>query len=799
VNYLKIKKNNTFAQFMKQILFIIAVLINLNAIAQSAEIRGFLYEKAGGEPMIFTNVQIKGTSIGAQTDINGFFSIPKLEAGQYNLFVDVVGYDSLLVVIDLSAKETRNVQLYLQKAEINLQDVVISGKKDEKKSEIQVSTIKISQKEIKKLPSAGGVADVAQYLQVVPGVVSTGDQGGQLYIRGGSPVQNRILLDGMTIYSPFHSIGFFSVFETDIIKNVEVNTGGFPANMGGRISAIVDITSRDGNKKRTAGNITLSPFMSKAVVEGPLVKLKENSTGSLTYIIAAKKAYIDKTSTIFYPWAKSKVKTGFSYDDAGNKIDKFEEYKGLPFNFTDLYAKMNYTSTNGSKLNLFGFRFEDNVNYQNRADIGWTNTGGGINFVVVPGKMKLVIDGGLYASKFHSQLKKKDDVYPSTSDVGNFNFNVNFNYYIPNGVLKYGIEGGGNNTNFEFFNTSNSGTGNVLINKIEDQQFTTEFSGFVTLKKTYKKLIIEPGLRAQYYASLGEFSIEPRFSAKLNMHKNFRLKLAAGMYSQNLISAADERQVVNLFNGYLQAPESELMNKKNESKLQKSIQLIGGVEIDITDNLELSIEPYQKVFTQLINLAINKKLATDGDFQREDGNAFGVDFLAKYNKKNWYIWLGYSWSKILFRDGSAYYASYNPNFDRRHNINFLLSNKFGKSKDWEASVRFNFGTGFPFTQIAGNYPEIDFTYGGEIDYTTTNPNMGTIYSKIRNGGRLPDYARLDASLKKEIGLSENTKLEIIASVTNVANRNNIFYFDAERKSRINQLPILPSLALVFNF
>jgi len=784
---------------MKRILFIFSVLINLNVIAQTSEVRGFLYEKVSGEPMIFSNVQIQGTSYGAQTDINGFFSIPKLTPGSYVLYVSIPGYDSLLTNVDLKAGEIRNVQLYLNKAEIKLQDVVVSAKKDEKKTEIQVSTIKISQKEIKKLPSAGGVADVAQYLQVIPGVVSTGDQGGQLYIRGGSPVQNRVLLDGMTIYSPFHSIGFFSVFETDVIKNVEVNTGGFPANMGGRISAIVDITSRDGNKRRTAGSVTVSPFMSKAVLEGPLIKLRENNTGSLTYIISAKTAYIDKSSTKLYPWAKSKVKTGFYYDNAGNKVDQFEEYQGLPFNFTDLYAKLNYTSTNGSKMNVFGFRYVDNVNYQNRAEIGWTNTGGGINFVAVPGKMKLIIDGGLYASKFHSELKKKGDVYPSSSDVGNFNFNINFNYYIPNGVLKYGLEGGGNNTNFVFYNTSNSGGGNVLINKVDDQQFTTEFSGFVTLKKTMKKFVFEPGLRAQYYASLGELSIEPRFSAKVNIHKKFRLKLASGLYSQNLIAAADERQVVNLFNGYLQAPDDDLVNKKGESKLQKSIQLIGGVEVDLTDDLEISIEPYQKVFTQLINLAINKKVPTDGDFQREDGNAFGVDFLAKFNKKNWYIWFGYSWSKILFRDGSLYYASYNPNFDRRHNINFLLSNKFGKSKDWEASLRFNFGTGFPFTQIVGNYPDINFTNGGGIDYTNTNPNMGTIYSKIRNGGRLPDYARLDASVKKEIGLSENTKLEIIASVTNLANRNNIFYFDAERKTRIDQLPVLPSLTLVFNF
>ena len=162
---------------------------------------------------------------------------------------------------------------YLRK-ETELQGVEITARKTEKVTQINAGTITVTPREMKMLPSTGGEPDIAQYLQVVPGVIFTGDQGGQLYIRGGSPTQTGILLDGITIYNPFHSIGLYSVFETDAIRNVEIQTAGFNAQYGNRTSAIVDITTKDGNKNRHAGKVSLSPIMARAMLEGPIVKAK---------------------------------------------------------------------------------------------------------------------------------------------------------------------------------------------------------------------------------------------------------------------------------------------------------------------------------------------------------------------------------------------------------------------------------------------------------------------------------------------------------------------------------------------
>ena len=183
-------------------------------------------------------------------------------------------------------------------------------------------------------------------MQVIPGGVFTGDQGGQLYIRGGSPIQNKVLLDGMIFYSPFHSIGLFSLFDTDIIRNADVYTGGFSAKYGGRISSIMDIKTIDGNKKEIGGKLSANTFGSKLFVEGPLSNTRKSS-----FIFSGKTSYLDKSSELFYKYP----------------ILYFDE-KGLPYSYTDLYGKMSMYGNNGSKFNVFGFNFVDKKYFASAAE-----------------------------------------------------------------------------------------------------------------------------------------------------------------------------------------------------------------------------------------------------------------------------------------------------------------------------------------------------------------------------------------------------------------------------------------------
>ena len=740
--------------------------------AGDATIRGFVYDKATGEPLIFVLVLLQGTNYGASTDINGFFSIAKVPAGNYTLYCRPVGYDTLQVPVTLAPNDLVNKQLYIAQANTQLQTVEITAERTEKQTEVRASVIKVTPKQISKIPTVGGEPDLAQYLQVLPGVVSTGDQGGQLYIRGGAPIQTKVMLDGLPIYNPFHSIGLFSVFETDLIRNVEVHTGGFSALHGGRISAVIDVTSRDGNRKKHSGKIGASTFSGKALFEGPIKRFNESTQGtSASYMLSAKTSYLDRTSKMLYDYI---------YED------------GLPYNFTDLYGKISLNLGNGSKINFSGYNFDDNVRYLGKSKLHWGSFGSGVNFVAVPGVSKVLIDGHFSFSKYNISLTESDGL-PRTSSIGGFNSGVNFSYFLPKGDLKYGIEISGYSTQFKFYTPLGYG--------IDQDQNTTEIGGFLNYKAIVgdKKLLLEPGLRINYYASLAAFALEPRFALKYNITDRSRLKLASGYYSQNFISTRSDKDVVNLFSGFLSAPEGALDNafgNEAPNNLQYALHGILGYEFDATRYLDFNIETYYKYFNQLIDINRSKLLNQDPDYVMEVGHAYGFDVLAKYDHKPWYLWAVYSLGYVTRNNGDQVYP---PHYDRRHNVNLLASYAFGKGQSWEISARWNFGSGFPFTKTQGFYESLNFNGGIDVDYLTQNGQLEIIYSEKINDGRLPSYHRLDLSIKKEWALGTDARLEATASVTNAYNRDNIFYFDRIHYERINQLPILPSIGVAFSF
>ena len=279
--------------------FCLLALANL-AQAQTGKVKGFVYDKDSGEPVLFTNVTIKGTTLGAATDVNGYYTVTNVPAGEQIVQITYLGYDTLTASVTVIANQLVSLNLFLKKSSVRLTEVQISADRQEALTEVRTSVTKLTPKEMKKVPTVSGESDLAQVLQVQPGVVFTGDQGGQLYIRGGSPIQNKVLLDGMIIYNPFHSIGFFSVFDTDIIKTADIYTGGFNAEYGDRISSIMDIKTRDGNRKKFSGKLSFNPFGANLLLEGPIIKLKEDRGGSLTYLVSGKTSYLEQTSKVLY-------------------------------------------------------------------------------------------------------------------------------------------------------------------------------------------------------------------------------------------------------------------------------------------------------------------------------------------------------------------------------------------------------------------------------------------------------------------------------------------------------------------
>ncbi|MEQ8325215.1 MAG: TonB-dependent receptor [Vicingaceae bacterium] len=756
--------------------------------AQYATVKGIIFEKESQEPVIFTNVALEGTKFGMPTDNNGYYALTKVPPGTYQLVVSNVGYEKFTESITLKAGDIISRNIYLETANVKLETINISAEKQESMTEVRMSVVKLTPKDIDKIPAVGGEADLAQALQVQPGVVFTGDQGGQLFIRGGSPIQNLVLLDGMIIYNPFHTIGLFSVFETDIIKTADVYTGGFNANYGGRISSVIDIRTRDGNKNRVSGEVGMSTFGAKAILDVPVSSPKELGDGGSSLLFSAKTLYLNETSKSLYTYVDQE----------------------LPYSFLDLYGKYTIYSGNGTKLNLFGFNYQDRANFTDISSIKWDSWGFGMNPIIIPSQSNVLIDIVIAYSQY--AIATDDEASESSrpdvnrrSSINAFNAGMNFTNYVADDQVKYGFQIVGMGTEFDFIND--------IGRKIEQNQNTTELSGYFTYRINSGKFIIEPSLRLQYYSSLSEFSPEPRVGMKYNVSNDLRLKAAAGRYSQNLISGTSDRDVVNLFYSFLTGPENlqkEFVNQDGSvtdvtSKLQKATHALIGFEYDINNNLMLNVEGYYKWFNQLTNINRNKLFdegqsdnagdISSNDFIVETGDAYGVDFLLKYRHKELSVYGIYSIGFVKRWDGNQEYWA---TFDRRHNINVLGSYTFGKDLNWEAGVRWNLGSGFPFTPTNGYYGDLDFTDIGE-DYTTYNPDDVSIDYGDLNSKRLPWYSRFDITLKRRFVLSENSILEANASCTNIFNRENIFYLDRVSQKRVNQLPIMPSLGMSLSF
>lgn len=786
---------------MKKYLYIFLLfqfsILNSQWVSAQCTVKGVLFDESNGEAIPFANVVLDGTSHGCATDINGFFLINKIPAGQYTLKVKYMGYEEYSEVITLAKGKTITRTIHLKPAAQMLKAVEITDNKvEERRTQTQVSVEKLTASQIQQMPSIGGTADIAQYMQVLPGVSSTGDQGGQLYIRGGSMIQNLCLLDGMIVYNPFHSIGLYSIFETDVILNADIYTGGFGAEYGGRMSSVMDITTRDGNKRRHSGKIGLNTFGANLILEGPLKKESDKSKTTISYLLTAKNSYLSKSSKVFY-----------------NYVDG-----GLPFDFLDLYGKLSFNSGTGSKLNLFGFRFDDRVNgYQAIADYHWQNIGAGTNFMLVTGA-SAILDGSIAYSKYNITLDdgSKDDKF---SEIGGFNMTMQITNFLGKNKMKYGLSIEGYTTNYRFVND--------YSHTIEQREPSTTLSMYGTYNLNAGKFIADPGVRMVYYATLQSFNLEPRLAAKYNATDNLRFKMAGGFYSQIFLDARSDNDIVNLFSGFLTGSgdlhvPSTFLGKEVTTTVQKAKHLVLGAEYDLTEHITLNAEFYYKHFDQLLNANRNKMYKDNDpvytqpgspyqqseylmkDYIIEEGMATGFDISATIDLERLYLWATYSLGYVerkgqvtdkVITDESY---TYNPHYDRRHTVNLLATYALDEWREWEISARWSFGSGFPYTQTQGVYQQLLFGNNIATDYTRESGEYSLHYAELYKG-RLPSYHRLDLGVKRKFSIGTHSILELNLSATNVYSRENIFYFNRTTFERVNQLPILVCFGATMTF
>lgn len=747
-----------------------------------------------GEPLPDARVEIPSLKIGALTNMDGIFSLSKLQPGAYELLISFMGKDTLRQSITMGANKTISLNFVLKdKVSTQLKTVEIidaAGKIDVNK--VNTGVTKISSEEINLLPSLG-TPDLAQYLQVTPGVVFTGDQGGQLYIRGGTPIQNMVLLDGAIIYNPFHTLGLFSVFDTDYIRSTDVYSGGYPAEYGGRVSSVMDIRTRNGNFKQFSGKAHVNPITSGILLEGPLFKKKGKEQAGASYLFSARHCYLDATSKSLYSYVNDTV--------------------GLPFNFTDIYGKVTLGS-GVNQVSLFGFYQRDKVDYKYPSTYGWSTGGGGVNFMLLPSNTSMIVSGNFAYSRYENNQISTTEVLPRKSAIGGFNGRINF-AYIFNSVdeFSYGLQLFGFSTDYNFSNSLGLST--------QQADNNTEAAGFIKYKKVFRKkntlpnggveyfnrFILEPGVRVHYYNDQSFLALEPRLRLKLNF-KRISFQASWGRYTQNLVSATSDRDVVALFQGYLSSPPESAARVYSHA-LQTAWHYVAGVQLELLPNLETNIEGWYKNFDQLTNVNRERLFPQEPIFITESGKAYGLDVMLKYRLKKIYLYATYGLMKVERTDLLRGFT-YPTIFDRRHNANLVGAYKMGELRNdntgkyldakWEFSARWTLGSGFPFTQTQGFFEKLSFSADGtQTNLNAQNGTLGVLLSNDFNAGRLPYYHRLDISVKRRFRIAQSAVLEINANVLNAYSRANIFYFDRIRYVRVNQLPIVPTLGVNFSF
>lgn len=783
---------------LKKILVALFLFFTTTLLAQQTfQVRGFVYSEESGESAGYIKVVLKPMDTSSQvttkvsmTNSDGFFQFTGIAKGTYYVALLDLQYEKKVDTIHVGATKITTLRYELKKKSNvkKFEGVSVYGKKQAARVNVDMSVNQLDKKSIERLPSFGAENDIVAAFKVTPGVVSTGDQGGQLYVRGGTPIQNKVMLDGMTIYNPFHSIGFFSVFETDLIKSADIYTGGYPAQYGGRISSIMDIKYRDGNLNHQSGMVSGSPFMGKVVLEGPIYKNKDVPGAGVSYVLSAKHSLLKYDSKTIYPYVN--------------------DGQGLPFAFTDAYGKITVKSQGGSKFSVFGFTNNDAVNYTDIADLHWNAYGGGLNFSLVPQKSPMLIKGHLNGSGYKILFKEKSGQQPRSSSIAGFNLGFDFIYFLKHhSQLSYGLKLSGLSTKFKTYNE--------LDRVMESNSFNTQLSVYLDYRLVKGLWVINPGVRLQAYPGLSSVVPEPRLGIKYNVTENFRLKLSGGRYSQNLTATSSDQDIVTLFYGFLSAPtnvQSSFTQPNGKTKdprngIQMAWHGIFGVEYDLTKHLTLNVEGYYKYYPKLSNINTNKLYPDTKDFSEkpdiykkdfliESGYSYGADVLLKYQNKRLFLWGTYSYGKTLRWDGFDYYV---PVFDRRHTVNLVGTYQFLKDKSLEVSLRWSFGSGLPFTPTAGYYQGEDFSDGITTDYTTSNSSKLSILYGDMDSKRLPTYHRFDITIKKKFEFKNKTKLELRLGVTNVYNRNNIFYVNRVSNEKIYQLPILPSFGMSYKW
>lgn len=762
------------------ILLFSLVLFSQENAQQSLTLRGVITDAKTGEDLIGATISVFGSSFGTFSNNYGFYSLT-LKKNSYKMVISYVGYQTVEKQIQLTANTKLNIALEPE-AEQLAEIVVNSEKSDENITSINMSAEKLNITQIESIPVLFGEKDILKTIQLLPGISTTSEGSSGFSVRGGSVDQNLILLDEAPVYSAAHLMGFFSVFNSEALKDISVYKGGIPAQYGGRASSVLDITMRDGNNKNISASGGIGLISSRLTLEGPLGK-----KGKTSFIVSGRRSYAD--------WVGK----------GGNFIEN-----NMTLYFYDLNAKINHKMNDNNRVYLSGYFGKDAFGYK---DIGtdWGNRTGTLRWNHIWGS-KLFSNTTFIYSDYDYGFKITDEASMS-SGIQDFEMKQDFALYKnPDNTMKFGFS-----TTFHTFNP-----GKLVLEEIEKKDVLMEQKQglesaiyFSNYRKLGNKLALDYGIRLSMFNQFGEgwqntydtknsktdsvwfgsgkimqsyIEYEPRLSMNYQLGGNKSLKASYNRTAQylHLLSNSTSSQ-----------PTDTWIPSTNNVKPLRASQVALGYFQNFNDNkYEFSVEAYHKKMSNITDYEDGTDILLNEDIEANilsgDGRNYGLEFYLKKKYGKFNGWISYTLSRSENKIAEINTGNwYSTKYDKTHDISIVASYQLNKRLNISANWVY-------YTGNAVTFPSGQYTFNNQV----------FPYYTERNGYRMPNYQRLDLNLHLIGKKRKQFETSWDFSLYNAYNRYNAYtitFSESEtvpgttEATKLSLFGIVPSLTWNFNF
>ena len=776
----------------------VLVIFPLLSLLLGASISGFIRDKNNGEPLAYTNIILLENAIGTAADVNGYYIFPIVDDGKHTMKIMMIGYKTLereLTVQDMNLR----IDIELEPTALDLDQVTVSAERMRFEKGVDISRINLTNREIRRAP-AFIEADIFRTLQLLPSVSASNDFNAALIVRGGSPDENLILLDGAEVYNPYHIGGVFSTFNADMISDTEFLAGGFPAEYGGRLSSVLKITAREGDSKngrlsdtnpvkkywdfsKAHGDISL--LSSKILAEGPLYN------GS--WMISGRRTYFDQFVNLYYKFKDEESPFNYYFWDthikfktSPNKNNQFiySQFSGKDDLFLSLGGDdlpgIDFSWKWGNSTKSFLWKYIPNSNYFIENNLSRTDYKFNVDFAI-----DFNPDTTLGDNAGVSDSDLTFDIDNIVQDIG---FDQKLSYFFSD---EFNIKVGWQyKVLYMDYNESFAGINRVNLNS--EPSITSLYSN--SIWHPIAKLHINTGVRLSKFSQYDDYLVNPRIGIKYSPVPDLALKASWGEYSQFLYTINQEDELLRIVDFWQPIPEGE--------KPQQSEHFIIGSEYWISEGNIFSVEAYFKQYSHIYDLNpkadgsdIKGTLALAGI-----GESYGLELLYRLRLDKVSGWISYAYSRIkrevdLNSDGIIWESKeiYPAKYDKPHTFNSVLSYRLSEKN--EIGLSCIFSSGQTYTPVVGKVHQAGTEYYGSLE----NPYryFGNVYGG-RNSGRYPDYFRIDLSLIRKSnlwGLTGKWKFQIV----NLTNHYNVLLYNWNHEASPSQVSAYSMFPVLVTF